>query len=385
MQNNTMKAMVLIGHGGIDKLIYKDVEIPTLKKGEVLIKVTATAKNNTDRKAREGLYPVDDNNKEEVTSFNMTGDNTFTFPRIQGADIVGVVEKVADDENKSLIGQRGLVDFNIYLSQNPDLNLIPDYYGHGKDGGYAEYVAIPSENFYAMPNKDIDDAQLASLGMCSYQTGFRMLNASRVKKGDKVLISGASGGVGTALIQMCKVLGAIPYALSSKDKEEELLALGAQKVIDRGELSTLKQRILEATEGANIDAVMDLVGGEYTNIFIDTMIVDMKKRDDYPRLSIAGASSFNITEILWSKIYLYQVEIHGVSHGTKNEAKQLMQWIKEGKLKPILHATFKLSNLHEAEKYFVSRGKGYLGKIVIVPDSQWEEHGEKYSLKVEHE
>ncbi|MGK0255887.1 MAG: NADPH:quinone reductase-like Zn-dependent oxidoreductase [Arcobacteraceae bacterium] len=383
MINDTMKAMVLIGHGGIDKIVYKDVEIPTLKKGEILLKVTATAKNNTDRKAREGLYPVDDNNKEEVVSFNMTGDNTFTFPRIQGADIVGTVEKVADDEDNRLIGKRGLVDFNIYLSQNPNLNLLPDYYGHGANGGYAEYVVVPSTNFYHIPNKDLDDAELASLGMCSYQTGFRMLNASRIKKGDKVLISGASGGVGSALIQMCKVLGAIPYAISSKDKENELLRLGAKKVIDRGDLSTLKQRILEATEGENIDAVMDLVGGEYTNIFIDTMIVDMKKRDDYPRLSIAGASSCNITEILWSKIYLYQVEIHGVSHGTQNEAKQLMKWIKEGKLKPVLHATFKLSQLHEAEKYFVSRGKGYIGKIVIIPDSQWETHGKKYSLGVQ--
>jgi len=385
MQNNTMKAMVLIGHGGIDKLVYKDVKIPTPKKGEVLIKITATAKNNTDRKAREGLYPIDDDNKEEVTSFNMTGDNTFVFPRIQGADIVGIVKEVFDHKDKDLIGKRGLVDFNIYLSSNPDLNLIPDYYGHGKDGGYAQHVCVPSQNFYHIPNKNIDDAQLASLGMCSYQTGLRMLNASRVKKGDKVLISGASGGVGTALIQMCNILGAIPYAISSKDKEALLLELGAEKVIHRGEFSSLKQRILEATNGENIDVVMDLVGGEYTNIFIDTMIVDMKKRDDYPRLSIAGASSFNITEILWSKIYLYQVEIHGVSHGTKNEAKQLMTWIKEEKLKPILHATFKLSKLHDAEKYFVSRGKGYLGKIVIVPDSQWEEHGEKYALRIEDE
>lgn len=382
MKNSTMKAMVLMGHGGIENLVYKDVNIPKLKNGEVLIKITATAKNNTDRKAREGLYPVDDNNKNEITSFNMSGDNTFQFPRIQGADIVGTVVKTAQDVDKNLIEKRGLVDFNIYLSDNLDLNLTPDYYGHGADGGFAEYVAIPADNFYPIENKDLDDAQLASLGMCSYQTGFRMLNASRVKAGDKVLISGASGGVGTALIQMCRVLGAIPYAISSKDKEKELLSLGAQKVIDRADSSILYKNILEATNGENIDAVMDLVGGEFTNIFIDTMIVDMKKRDDYPRLSIAGASSYNITEILWSKIYLYQVEIHGVSHGTKNEANQLMQWIKEGKLKPILHATFKLSQLHEAEKYFVSRGKGYLGKIVIVPDSQWEEHGKKYSLKV---
>jgi NADPH:quinone reductase-like Zn-dependent oxidoreductase len=380
-----MKAMVLTGHGGIEKLKYQDVPIPVLKKGEILLHVSATAKNNTDRKAREGLYPVDDNNKEEITSFNMTGDNTFVFPRIQGADIVGRVVKVADECDKALIGKRGLVDFNIYLSSNPDLNLTPDYYGHGKDGGYAEYVAVASENFYPIANENLDDAKLASLGMCSYQTGFRMLNVSRVKKGDKVLISGASGGVGTALIQMCRVLGATPYALSSMDKEKELLAIGAEKVIDRGDISSLKARIIEATGGQNIDAVMDLLGGDFTNIFIDTMIVDMKKRDDYPRLSIAGASAHNITEILWSKIYLYQVQVCGVSHGTKNEAKQLMQWIKEERIKPILHATFKLSELHKAEEYFVSRSKGFLGKIVIVPDAQWQEHGIQYALEMKND
>ena len=105
MKNNTMKAMVLTGHGGIDKLIYKDVPIPSLNKGEILIKISATAKNNTDRKAREGLYPIDDENKEEVTSFNMTGDSTFVFPRIQGADIVGTVIKVANKKDEKLIGK----------------------------------------------------------------------------------------------------------------------------------------------------------------------------------------------------------------------------------------------------------------------------------------
>lgn len=376
----TMKAMVLTGHGGVDKLVYSDVEIPILKKGEVLIKISATAKNNTDRKAREGLYPVDDSNKHEIVSFNMSGDDTFTFPRIQGADVAGKIVAVGTGVSKDRIGQRGLLDFNIYLDDNKKLNMTPDYYGHGADGGYAEYIAVPSDNFYHIANKELSDAELASMGMCSYQTGFRMLNASRVKKGDKVLVSGASGGVGTALIQMCRVLGAIPYALSSLSKQNELLKLGAEAVIDRKDMYNLKNNILEATGGENIDAVMDVLGGDYTNIFIDSMIVDMKKRYDYPRLSIAGASSHNITQILWSKIYLYQVEIHGVSHGTKNEVKQLMTWIKDGKLKPILHATFKLSKLRDAEEYFMSRGNGYLGKIVIVPDSQWKEHGAQYEL-----
>jgi len=375
-----MKAMILTGHGGVNKLEYQDVPIPTLRENEVLVQVSATAKNNTDRKAREGLYPIHDDNKDEVVSFNISGNDTFTFPRIQGADVAGKIVAIGKSVSEDRIGQRGLLDFNIYLNGNENLNLTPDYYGHGKDGGYAEYIAVPSENFYHIPNPKLSDAELASMGMCSYQTGFRMLNASRVKKGDKVLVSGASGGVGTALIQMCRILGAIPYALSSLDKKDALLKLGAKSVIDRKDIKNLKRNILEATNGENIDAVMDMVGGDYTNIFIDTMIVDMKKRDDYPRLSIDGASSCNITKILWSKIYLYQVEIHGVSHGTKNEVKQLMTWIKNGKLQPVLHGAFKLSRLREAEEYFVNCRSGYLGKIVIVPDSQWEKEGKKYEL-----
>lgn len=378
--HKTMKAMVLTGHGDVDKLVYQNVERPTPQQGEVLIEVSATAKNNTDRKAREGLYPVDDDNKHETTSFDVSGEETFQFPRIQGADVAGKIVEVGKGVSADRVGQRGLLDFNIYLDDNDNLNMTPDYYGHGADGGYAEYVSVPSKNFYSIPNNKISDAELAAMGMCSYQTGFRMLNASRVKAGDRVLISGASGGVGTALVQMCRILGAIPYALSSMDKADALLELGAEKVIDRGDFQNLKKNILDATEGEHIDAVMDMVGGQYTNIFIDTMITDMKKRDDYPRLSITGASSNNITEILWSKIYLYQVEIHGVSHGTRNEAKQLMEWIREGKLKPILHATFKLSQLREAEEYFVCRGHGYIGKIVIVPDAQWEKHGKMYAL-----
>lgn len=125
---------------------------------------------------------------------------------------------------------------------------------------------------------------------------------------------------------------------------------------------------------------MDLAGGEMTDRFIDAMIFDMKSRSDYPRLSIAGASAGNLSEIMWTRIYLYQVQIFGVSHGTREEAEQLVEWIRGGQLKPVLHAAFRLSKLHEAERYFVNRGSGYLGKIVIVPDSEWADHGEPFGL-----
>ncbi|MBD3640439.1 MAG: zinc-binding dehydrogenase [Marinobacter sp.] len=375
---NTMKAMVLTGHGDIDKLEYQDVPTPQPGPGQVLVQVTATAKNNTDRKAREGLYPT---KKGEMTSFKMGGKPTLTFPRIQGADIAGRVVAVGEGVEQSRIGERGLLDFNIYADGRRDINLTPDYYGHGADGGFAEYVALPSDQFHSIPNPELSDAELAAMGMCSYQTAMHMLTSANVRAGERVLVTGASGGVGTALIQLCRIMGAIPYALSKLDKADALMALGAEAVLDRSDMDSFEDRVKEQTGGKPIDAVMDLVGGEMTDRFIDTMIFDMNARATYPRLSIAGASGGNISEILWTRIYLYQVQIFGVSHGTREEAEQLMAWIRGGQLKPVLHGAFRLSDLHRAEEYFVNRGSNYLGKIVIVPDAQWKEHGKPHALE----
>ncbi|MDV3504911.1 alcohol dehydrogenase catalytic domain-containing protein [Marinobacter sp. M-5] len=374
----TMKAMVLTGYGGIDRLQYRDVATPSPGPGEVLVQVTATAKNNTDRKAREGLYPT---KKGEMQSFQMGGEPTLRFPRIQGADIAGRVVAVGEGVSESRLGERGLLDFNIYANERRDINLTPDYYGHGADGGYAEYAALPAEQFHHIPNSELSDAEVAAMGMCSYQTAMHMLTSAGITAGERVLVTGASGGVGTALIQLCRILGAIPYALSQQDKSDALLTLGAEAVLDRADMATFVDRVKAETGGKPFDAVMDLVGGEMTDIFIDAMIFDMNARSSYPRLSIAGASGGNISEILWTRIYLYQVQIFGVSHGTREEAEQLVAWIREGQLKPVLHGAFALSDLHRAEEYFMNRASNFLGKIVIVPDSQWQEHGKLFAVE----
>lgn len=378
----TMHAMLLTGHGDIDKLAYRtDVPTPQPGTGEVLVRITATAKNNTDRKAREGLYPTKD--KGEMTSFQIGGSPTLTFPRIQGADVAGRVVAVGDGVDPARIGERGLLDFNLYPDARRDINLAPDYYGHGADGGFAEYIAVPSDQFHTVANPDLADAELAAMGMCSYQTAMHMLTSANVKAGERVLVTGASGGVGTALIQLCRIMGAIPYALSQQDKADALRKLGAEAVLDRSQMQDFTDKVRAVTGDKPIDAVMDLVGGEMTDQFIDTMIFDMKRRTTYPRLSIAGASGGNVSEIMWTRIYLYQVQVFGVSHGTREEAEQLVAWIRSGQLKPVLHGAFRLSELHAAETYFVNRGSNYLGKIVIVPDAQWPEHGAPFALNKE--
>lgn len=374
-----MAAVQLLGHGGIDQLAYReDVPVPSPGPGEVLVKVTATAKNNTDRKVREGLYPTE--REDDVASFEVGGSPTLKFPRIQGADVVGRVAAVGTGVPEERIGERGLLDFNIYGSERRDINLTPDYYGHGRDGGFAEYVAVPSDQFHRIDNPELADAELAALGMCSYQTGFHMLTAASVAAGEQILVTGASGGVGTALLQLCRLLGAVPHAVSSPGKEEALKQLGAESVIDRSRVSDWTAAVDAATGGKVIDAVMDLVGGEMTNPLIDTMIARMGERTTYPRLSLAGASAGNVTKILWTRIYLYQVRIFGISHGTREEAEQLIAWIRDGSLKPVLHGAFRLSEIHRAEDYFVDRAADHLGKIVVVPDSEWDAHGARFAV-----
>lgn len=374
-----MAAVQLTGHGGTEQLVYReDVAVPAPGPGEVLVKVTATAKNNTDRKVREGLYPTDD--EHDVASFQIGGSPTLSFPRIQGADVVGRVAAVGPGVDEARVGERGLLDFNIYADERRDINLTPDYYGHGRDGGFAEYVAVPSDQFHTVDNPRLADAELAVMGMCSYQTALHMLNVASVGTGEQVLVTGASGGVGTALIQLCRLLGAVPHTVSSAGKEQPLRALGAESVIDRGGVSDWPAAVNEATGGRIIDAVMDLAGGAMTNPLIDVMIQRMAERRSYPRLSIAGASAGNVTKILWTRIYLYQVQVFGVSHGTRGEADQLVHWIRAGDLRPVLHGTFRLSDLRRAEDYFVGRGSDYIGKIAIVPDSEWETHGAPFAL-----
>ena len=142
--------------------------------------------------------------------------------------IVGVGDGVSEDR----IGQRVMVDFSIYNRDDDSLADI-DYIGHGRDGGYAEFQTVPADHAHVV-DSSITDAELATF-CCAYLTGEHMLDRARVAEGERVLITGASGGVGSGLIQLVRARGAIPYAVTSAGKADAVKEIGAEGVVLRGE------------------------------------------------------------------------------------------------------------------------------------------------------
>lgn len=214
-----MRAVVLTGHGGLDMLEHRDdVPVPTPAADEVLISVVACGVNNTDVNTRTGWYSrtVTSATGAAVTTSAADGGwgGGVTFPRIQGADPVGRIVQVGTGVPDARIGERVLVDGWL---RAPDRALEhARYLGSDVDGGFAEYVVVPSGNAHPV-DSDLSDVELASVP-CSYATAEHMLHRAGVGAGQWVLVTGASGGVGGALVQLARRRGARVVAVTSAAK-----------------------------------------------------------------------------------------------------------------------------------------------------------------------
>lgn len=349
----TMAAVLLTGHGGPEKLVYRtDVPVPAVGAGEVLVKVSACGMNNTDVWVREGAYGTEED--PAATSTWRRNGNTLNFPRIQGTDTVGHIAAVGEGVDARRIGERVMVDFSIYNRDDDSLADI-DYMGHGRDGGYAEYQAVPAENAHAVKT-DLTDVELATF-CCAYLTGEQMLERAALKSGERVLVTGASGGVGSAIVQLARARGAIPFAIVGPGKEQALLDIGAEAVITRG-VADLVGAVAEATKGEPVDVVADLVGGA---IFNDLLRILRPEG----RYATAGAIAGPVVQLDLRTMYLKQLQLHGSSQGTRKDFKRLVGYIETGKIRPLVGGVFPLSEFHRAQADFVA--KGFVGKLVVTP------------------
>lgn len=345
----TMKAMLLTGHGGPDKLQFdENWPVPKIEPDEVLIKVGACGINNTDIWVREGAYGTSDD-PDEVASF---GDSPLQFPLIQGADIAGVIVATGDNVGLSHIGERVMIDFGIYAA---DGNDIPshDYVGSGRPGGFAEYVAVPSESAHPVET-NLTDAEIATF-CCAYVTGEHMLNRARVEAGEHVLVTGASGGVGSGVIQLCRARGAIPYAVVGKGKEDGVREIGAEATVTRG-YGDLIESVGEIAKGQSIDVVVDTVAGEMLPSLLEIL-------RPHGRYVTCGAVGGAMVEIDMRRVYLKHLDILGATQGTRSDFATVRDYATSGTIKPLLAGTYPLSELGRAQEDF--KKKNFIGKLVV--------------------
>jgi len=350
-----MHAVILTGFGGPEKLVYTQVPKPVPKKGEVLIKVGACSVNNTDINTRTGWYAAEDNFQailQDTKENDLNSSSCWTrhgteFPRIQGADIVGQVVEIGSDVEPKLLGQRVIVDSWIRNQALDDYQ----YVGSELDGGFAEYAVIPATNVYPI-NSTLSDIELATFP-CAYSTAENMLTKGRITAADTVVITGASGGVGSALVQLSKIRGAKVIAIVGANKEALAEELGADYVYRRDDLleSNLAQH--------QITVALDVVGDSYFNL----MIQALGARGRY--VSCGAIGNPIVTLDLRDLIYR-DLEMIGATRLEPDVFQRLVIYLEKSLLKPLVAKIFELSEIKEAQEFFQT--KDFFGKVVLSID-----------------
>ncbi|AGB38978.1 Zn-dependent oxidoreductase, NADPH:quinone reductase [Natronococcus occultus SP4] len=348
MVPETMRAVLLTGHGGLEKLEYReDVPVPQPGADDVLVKVDACGLNNTDIWTREAAYGEDDAGWKDQ----------LDFPIIQGADIAGTIVDVGSNVSEDRIGDRVLVDNALYAdAQNEFQSLVnADLIGSERDGGYAEYAAVPAENAHRV-DSSLSAAELATFPT-AYVTAERMLNRANVSAGDDVFVTGASGGVGTGLVQLARRRDARVLGLTSSGKSDSIREVGAEEVVARDD-DDIPAAVRNWTEDEQVDVVADVVGGELFQEFLEVLRPGGS-------LVTAGAVAGPVTEIDLRTVYLKQIDIVGSTMGTRSEFQDLVRYIENGDIEPLLAETYPLSEIHKAQRQFTRND--YVGNIVVEP------------------
>ncbi len=361
----TMKAYVLHAHGDMDAMRYHtDWPVPEVGPEHVLIRVGACGLNNTDVNTRTGWYSKTVTGATDSAAGQAPQDADPTWggapiglPRIQGADVVGRVVAAGVQADASLIGKRVISDNWLRNWDDPLNRDTAGYYGSEADGGFAQYAVIDHRN--ARPvESDLSDAELATFS-CSYSTAEGMLWRAGVSKGDHVLVTGASGGVGSALVQLAKRRGAYVIAMSSPAKHDRLRDLGADAVLPRAP-ADLAAALEAATGRATVDVVADIVGGDSWRHLIDALARG-------GRYACSGAIAGPMVQLDLRTLYLNDLTLHGSTVIPPEIFTDLVGYIERAEVRPLLAATYPLQDLKQAQEAFIA--KQHVGNIVAIPDA----------------
>ena len=354
MRASVMRAAVTSGFGGPDRLeVLDDVAVPEPAAGEVLVEVGACCCNNSDIWLREGSYGREDDSQAQAGWLREV--EPPRFPLIQGADIVGRIVETGEGVEQGWLGRRVLVDTTLHDAASTEPYGIAGIFGSERDGGFAEYATAPVTSLGVVEVDDLSDVEVAALGSASFVTAIRMLKRARLVEGELVLIAGASGGVGSAAVQLGKLRGAQVIALSDPGKANTIRDLGADAVVASRDLD-LPNAVRAACAGRNIDVAVDVVGGPLFSILL-TLLRPLG------RYVTVGAVGGPVVALDLRTLYLKHLELLGSTLGTVEDFHELIALINQRKIRPLVAQTFPLEDIHAAQTAF--RNKQTAGNIVI--------------------
>ena len=343
----TMKAAVFSEFGGPEVLKIQDVPVPEPGPGQVRIKVAASSMNHLDLWIRRGL-PIQ-----------------TPMPHIGGSDIAGTVDALGPGVVGTPLGARVVVDPSLDYDwydgqdQGPGFERRPlRLLGEHTQGGFAEYAVAPAANLLEVP-EHFPLTEAAAAGLVFVTAWHGLMTRAVVRPGERVLITGASGGVSTAAIQIAKLAGAKVYAVTSGAANvERVRSLGADVVYDRTRVEDFSREIWRDTDKAGVHVALDSVG----EVVWPQCLKALGPRG---RLVTYGATtgargSTEIRVVFWK-----QLSILGSTMGAPADFRQVMRLVFQKSLKPVIHEVLPLAEARRAHEML--EGGGVFGKLVLTP------------------
>jgi NADPH:quinone reductase-like Zn-dependent oxidoreductase len=342
-----MRAAVFHEHGGPEVVRVEERPVPEPGPGEVRLAVRASAMNHLDLWVRRGL-PIE-----------------TTMPHVGGSDVAGVVDVVGAGVDDGVIGARVVVDPSLDYEhyegeprgpsfRDPSLRLL----GEHTDGGFAEYVVVPAANLLELPG-DVGFEDAAAVGLVTVTAWRGLLVRGGLRSGETVLVTGASGGVGTMAVQVAARAGAVVHALTSGPANvARVEALGADRAWDRTGGDAWVGELKDATDGRGVDLVLDAAGEALWPSLLRVLAV-RGRLVSYGATTGAGGV-VGIRHLFWK-----QQSILGTTMGTPAEFRAAMRAVFRGDLRPVIHQVMPLDEARRAHELL--EAGDVFGKLVLVP------------------
>ena len=325
-----MKAAFITGHGGNEVVEVRDCAQALRQPGEVLIRVEAATLNQVDLYMRNSGAGI-----------------THQLPQIMGLDAAGVVEAVDAGETQLKVGQQVVVHPGISCGRcefcqrgEGVLCTKMQLLGEHRNGTFAQWISVPARNVFPMP-QGLDFAQAAAMGV-NYLTAWRMLfTKARLKPWETVLVFGVGGGVSLAAMQLARAIGARVIVTSREDaKLERALAMGAAHGIN-SQTQDVAKAVLAYTGGRGVDVVIENVGEAVWGMAMKSLVRG-------GRLVTCGATTGDQPPADLRRIFIRQLQILGSTHGDLSEFADLLSFVAQRGIVPVIDSEFPLDRIHEA-------------------------------------